>query len=85
LTDSQTMGYYIQNKEYPFLHNFEEQCKKFEKFNYTKLDHSKVFQYMMAPACIYPKHSVDAAIDNSSILYIKNLTKQRSKSPSVDL
>jgi len=24
LTDAQKMGYYLQKKEYPFLHNFEE-------------------------------------------------------------
>jgi len=43
LTDVHKMGYYLQKKEYPFLHNFEEQHKKFKKINYTRLDCSNVF------------------------------------------
>jgi len=38
---------------------------------------------MMAPTCIYPKHSVDAAIDCSCILYGNDLAKQRGEFPSV--
>ncbi len=43
LTDSQKMGYYLHKKEFPFLHNFDEQLQKFQKFNCMKLECSKVF------------------------------------------
>jgi len=38
---------------------------------------------MMVPACIHLKHQVDCAIDNSSILYGKDLTKPRGEFLSV--
>ncbi len=83
LTDAQKMGYYLEKKEFPFLHNFEEQRKKFEEVNYKKLDHSKVFKHMVAPTSMYPKHYVNSAIDNSSVLYGKDLAEPRGRYPSV--
>ncbi len=83
MTDAQKMGYYLEQKEFPFLHNFEKQHKKFEDVNYEKLDHSKVFKYMVAPASCYPKHYVDSAIDNQSVLYGKDLAEPRGRYPSV--
>jgi len=51
VSDAQKIGYFLEKKEFPFLHNFEEQCKKFEDVNYKKLNKSKfsnIWWYMQA-------------------------------------
>jgi len=69
LTDSQKMCFYLQKRtSIP------------SQFWWATVDHSKVFWHMMAPACIYSKHQVDGAIENSAILYRKDLTKLRGES-----
>jgi len=83
VSDAQKMCYYLEKKEFPFLLNFEERRKKFEDVNYKKLDRCKVFRHMVAPASMYPKHYVDSAIENSSVLYGKDLAEPRGRYPSV--
>jgi len=38
---------------------------------------------MVAPTSCYPKHYVDSAIDNQSVLYGKKLAEPRGRYPSV--